>query len=100
MRSKVVVLSFRMLPGFGNIHWHPAMTGLKEIRPAMVARNFTAMLIPWEGKPNLESRRNTLRARHGDKQRMKIRAITPFSVAGIQYVSPSPARPRLVILHI
>src|ERR1700692_118070 len=57
------------------------------------------MLVRWQGKSDFESRRNSLRTRHGDEQRMKVGAVAFFGVASVEHITASPTGASLVITH-
>src|SRR5690242_18344438 len=100
MRAKEVVALIRVLPGFRDIYRYPAQIGHIKIRPAMITGNLAGVAVGWNWEANFEARWNFLRTRHRDKQGMKVSAVSPLDVTGINRVAPAPAGATFIILHI
>src|SRR5436305_3969270 len=58
------------------------------------------MLVVRKRKANLESRGDFLRARHGDKQGVEVRAVAALNAACVKCVTVSPAGAALVVAHV
>src|SRR5579863_9669400 len=86
-----------MLPGFRNVYRYPAFAVNVKVRPAVITRDLRGVFIGWERESDFEARGNSLGARHGDKQRMKIGAVTLLGITGVENVSMSPASSSLVV---
>src|SRR5207245_11779181 len=97
MFSKKIFFLLGMLPGLRNIDGYPPVLGIEELCPAVIAGNFGGLLVRKQRKPDFKSRRDTLRPRHGDKERMEVGTIAPLRIASPNHVPVPPVRAGLVI---
>src|SRR5258705_12064700 len=99
MGAEKIILLLRMLPGLGRIHRNPPIRRNIKLRPAVISRYRSGVLIRRQWKADLEARGNSCRPHHPDKQRMKIRAIASFCAASPDRITVAPARARFVVTH-
>src|SRR5690348_17201369 len=90
----------RVLPGFRDIHRYPSMILGVEVGPAVIAGNFTGVLVAWQRKSDLEASGNALRARHRYEEGMEVGAVPALGIARVQGIAMSPAGPALVVTHV
>src|SRR6267154_2258823 len=91
MGAEKIILLLRMLPGLGRIHRNPSIRRDIKLRPAVISRYRSGVLIRRKRKANLEARGNSRRPHHPDKQRMKIRAVAALRGASPNRIAISPA---------
>src|SRR5713226_2283839 len=68
MCSEEIVFLIRMLPSLRGVHGDPAVGFQIELRPTVVARDGTFVLVGRKGKTDFEARRDSSRPHHADKQ--------------------------------
>src|SRR5579864_21987 len=100
MRSEVIVLFRLMVPSLRDIHRDPSVLRIEEFRPTMVTSNIGRRFVRRHLKSNLETRRNALRSRHRNEERVKISAVALLRVARIKDVASPPTRAGLVVAHV
>src|SRR5215471_10173989 len=100
MRSEEIVLLLRVLPSLGNIYRNPAVLRIEKFRPAVVARDFARGLIGGKWESDFELCWNFLRARHRNKERMKVGTVTALGIARPEHVAVAPSAAGLVVTHI
>src|SRR5215471_18681876 len=100
MRAEEVITLLLVLPGFGDVDGYPSAIARVKLRPAVIAGNFALALVRRKRKPDLEPAGDLLRARHRDKERMKVGTVAPLRVARPESVAVSPAGAGLVIAHV
>src|ERR1700719_4742319 len=96
---KKIILFLRMLPGLRGIHRDPPVRLDIKLRPAVISRYGSSVLIRGQWKANLEARRNSRRPHHADEQRMEIGAVAPLGPARPDRIAVPPARSRFVVAH-
>ena len=97
--SEEIVPLLLVLPRLRDVYRNPTMRRLEEIGPAVIAGDLGGVLVRRQGKSNFKARGNSLGARHGDEQRMKIGTVAFLGIAGIEHVAVPPARAGLVVAH-
>src|SRR5579859_6559999 len=90
----------RMFPCLGDVYWNPATVFRIEVGPAVVAGNVGCVLVCGDRKTDLEARWNILRARHRNKERVEIRAVSLLGVTCVEGVAVPPSGAALVVAHV
>src|SRR5260370_28363022 len=79
VRPEEIVFLLWVLPGFRRVNRYPAVGLNIELRPAMISRYGTIMLIIPQRKTNFEARRNSGRPHHADARPVQISAVAPLA---------------------
>jgi hypothetical protein len=89
-----------MLVRLGRVDGNPAGAVDPELGPAVVTLHFAAPARVGDREAHDESRRNLLRPRHADEQRVKVGAVAEAVRARVRDVATAPTRAFLRVLHV